>query len=150
MEISYTLYQIILILGLIHYENFEKHSVDYIEINSFYDDNGNLVFDQLILWHNSHVVDWCMLKDSRIKTENGEKEWKKDPANNGINYYGEFRLQFAIGYDGNHYMNVIYGNNPKLYKIYYMFIDRTYLQYDSELADRQFLEKEKRIAIWNK
>ena len=58
----------------------EQH-VDRIELNHLYDGDGRLVLDQVIFWEWSrsdcrfHVVDWRLIKNCRIPSEEQKREW---------------------------------------------------------------------------
>lgn len=96
----------------------------------FYDENGKLVFDQLIAWKNDNVQDWVL-----IPKRDDEKE---------------FVIPFLIGGYAGHYYIYVHNRNGRVYKTYYHFIVDTYTQYDPELAERNILPKENRSMIWNR
>ena len=59
---------VVLILGSIPHDTVMREEVDLIEVNHFYDENGRLVFDQIIFYEWSghacryQVVAWRLLK----------------------------------------------------------------------------------------
>jgi hypothetical protein len=54
---------------------------DVVELNHFYDEQGRIIFDQLIfrLWNNKaeqHLsISWLLLSSSRIANEDDKKAW---------------------------------------------------------------------------
>lgn len=100
--------------------------VDEIEVNSFYDDKGDLVFTQCIFFDlpqdgaRHSVVDWRLVK--------GESQY---PARDWGN--GGYVVRWA---DGETLREVRAGS-----------VSYTFTQYDTELIEREFLPKEKRREL---
>jgi hypothetical protein len=100
--------------------------VDLIEINHFYDDHGRLVFDQIIYYDWSpaesryHVRAWRLLKQ---KAQIPHRNWE----------HGDY---VAVWHDGD-----------LLRKVRAQSIRESWTQYDPELAEREFLPKEKRREL---
>ncbi len=101
-------------------------SVDLIEINHRYDENGQFVFDQLLFYDwapakgHYDVRDWRLLK-SRIQVP------RRNP-NSGT--------YVAVWRDG-----------AVMRKVHAKTIRETWTQYDPEIVEQQFLDKEKRRAL---
>lgn len=100
--------------------------VDLIEVNHFYDEQGRLVFDQVIFYDWSsqesrfHVRAWRLLKSpAQIPRRN----WT----------CGDF---LTIWHDG-----------EVLRKVRSKGIHETWTQYDPELLEREYLPKEKRREL---
>lgn len=113
---------LLLLLSIIpSWSNIIVDRVDYIEFNHFYDEKGRLVFDQYIFW-DDHVREWRMVKD-----------------------YNKFQF---FEHNGGRYVRFVDGEigGPE-YKIYYTSVQETWTQFDPELADRVYLDKDKRIKF---
>ncbi len=101
-------------------------SVDLIEINHCYDENGQLVFEQLLFyeWCSSKghydVRDWRLLK-SRVQV----------PLRNR-----DSGAYVAVWRDG-----------PVMRKVHAKTIRETWTQYDPEILEQEFLPKDKRRAL---
>lgn len=78
------MYSILLLLALNPPSQPTVDVVDRVEINHFYNDDGNLVFHQLILWNWSHhddrfeVVDWRILRGVRRCDPLKKAQWKAE------------------------------------------------------------------------
>jgi hypothetical protein len=100
--------------------------VDLIEINHFYDERGQLVFDQIIFYDWSpaesryHVRAWRLLKQP---AQIPHRNWS----------HGDY---VAVWYDGD-----------VLRKVRAETIRESWTQYDPELIEREFLPKEKRREL---
>lgn len=97
--------------------------VDLVEINHFHDDQGRLVFDQLIFY------DWCS-----VQCRFNVRAWRllKTPAQVPTRDWktGDYR---ACWHDG-----------TTLRKVRAGAMRESWTQYDPELVEREFLAKEKR------
>lgn len=117
---------ILLIASFLPMEVVAKDQVDVIEINHFYDEQGRLVFDQVIFYDWSpmqsryHVRAWRLLKN---KTQL--------PHRNRL--AGGFT---AVWHDG-----------EVLRKVCASALRESWTQYDPELIEREFLPKEKRKEL---
>ncbi len=114
-------------LSLTPSDNVVFEHVDLIEINHYYDDKGQHVFDQLIFYDWSpqscrfDIRDWRLLKSpAQIPVRN----WHR----------GDYE---ATWHDGN-----------KLRKVQADAVRETWTQYDPELAQRTALPKEKRRELF--
>ena len=100
--------------------------VDLIELNHFFDDRGQLVFDQVIFY------DWCS-SEGRFQV----RDWRliKSPAQIPRRNWrrGDF---LTIWHDGD-----------LLREVRSKGIHETWTQYDPELVERQNLPKEKRQRL---
>lgn len=99
---------------------------DVVEINHFYDDNGRLVFDQLIYWdwcdeaERYQVRAWRLLKcDSQRPIRN----WRRGGYS-------------ALWFDG-----------ERLRLVRHLSFRETWTQYDPELLERQLLSTEERREL---
>lgn len=102
-------------------------TVSFIEVNHFYDDQGRLVFDQIIFWDfhpaesRYHVVAWRMYKqDSQFPTR-------------------EHRV-------GRGYVT-IWHDGDLLRRVRTCIVQETWTQFDPELVEREWLEKSKRRGL---
>ncbi len=100
--------------------------VDLIEVNHFYDENGRLVFDQIIFFDWSevhgryHVRAWRLLKrPSQIP----QRDWQR----------GGY---VTTWHDGD-----------VLRQVRSVAVRETWTQYDPELAEREFLPKDRRLEL---
>lgn len=112
--------------GLTPTEDVAFDEVDLIELNHFHDEQGRLVFDQLIFY------DWSVA-DSRYQV----RAWRmlKTPAQIPRRNWREGGF-VAIWHDTQ--------NGDLLRKVKAQSLRESYTQYDPELVEREFLPKEKR------
>lgn len=103
--------------------------VEVVELNHFYDENGRLVFDQLIFWKWDHytgrdqVVDWRLVKQPShlpVKTKDG--------------------LYTTI-------WSVEYGSYAGLHVVKADHYRETWTQWDVELIEREQIPKEHRLGL---
>lgn len=103
--------------------------VDLVEVNHFYDDQGRLVFDQVIYydWSERHsrfqVRDWRLLKSP---AQVPLRDWR------GGGYVSEWED---------------FKQRNGLRRIKTKSIRETWTQYDPELVEREFLPQEKRVEL---
>lgn len=105
--------------------------VDSLEANSFYDENGRLVFDQLIAWRwydcrEAHCVQaWRLIKGPDLWPQ---RDWRT----------GEWVVTWSDG-------ELICRVRSKSYR-------RSFTQHDPELCDRETFSKEHRreLLTWPK
>lgn len=101
-------------------------SVDVLERNFYYDDNGQLVFEQLIFWEWSHkdgrhnVREWRLIRNPSLLPT---RDW----TNGG----------YVVAWMDGEYLRRV--RSPS--------IREDWQQYDVELAAREFLPKEKRREL---
>lgn len=107
-------------------EDVATERVDLIEVNHFYDDQGRLVFDQLLFYDWSHndgryqLRAWRMVKN---QSQLPQRNWQSDSYS-------------AIWQDGD-----------VLRKITAPATRESWTQYDPELTEREFLPKERRREL---
>jgi hypothetical protein len=113
----------LLVLGFVGPQDIATDRVDLVEINHFFDEQGRLVFDQIIFYEWSaiesrfHVRAWRLIKSP---TQIPRRNWQT----------GFFT---TIWYDGD-----------ILREIHSILVHETWTQYDPELLEREFLPKDKR------
>ena len=116
----------ILAVGLIPSDVVIESQVDVVEINHFYDDQAELVFDQIIFYDWSrtdncyHVIGWRILKD-------------KSPVPKRV-------------YGTNYYQSIWYDDGV-LRKLRTKVLREAWLQYDPELLERESCPKEYRKGL---
>ena len=101
-------------------------STHLVEVNHYYDDRGNLVFDQLIFWtwcenDSAHrVVAWRFIKRPG---QYPRRDWRR----------GGFVT--------------IWIDDGELRRVYSKSSRETWTQYDPEVDDRKFLRQEQRLGL---
>lgn len=114
---------ILLLLSIVPHEDVIRDSVDLMELNHFYDEQGRLVFDQIIFydWDKENerfqVRAWRMVKSPN---QIPQRDWQND------------------GY------KALWLDNEGLRLVISKSIRETWTQYDPELVEREFLPKERR------
>jgi hypothetical protein len=141
--------------------------VDYIEINSFYDDNTSWVFDQLIfrryntLEKRDDIIAWRLLKNSRKQYSEEEKAalqelYKNEilKASNRKEWPTDLKVPFVpewIGIGNDFIVKDQYIEFEDVKdvsrRVYFNFMIHTHTQYDPELLERDILPKEKRVEL---
>ena len=112
--------------GLTPQDIVAHEQVDLIEVNHFHDEQGRLVFDQTIFydWSSSHsrymVRAWRLVKSP---SQLPQRNWKDDSY------------------------SAIWHENDVLRRVQAPAIRETWTQYDPELAEREYLPKEKRKEL---
>jgi len=103
--------------------------VDLIEINHFFDEQGRLVFDQIIFY------DWSST-DSRYNV----RDWRllKTPAQVPLRNWRNNDF-VAIWHD--------FKDRDVLRKVHARMLRETWTQYDPELVEREFLPQERRREL---
>lgn len=103
--------------------------VDLIEVNHFHDEQGRLVFDQIIFY------DWCPDKSRyQVRAWRMLKEQTQIPRRDVRG--GGF---VAVWHDSQ--------NGDLLRKVRSQSLRETWTQYDPELVEREFLPKERRKEL---
>lgn len=103
--------------------------VDLVEINHFYDDQGRLVFDQVIYydWSTVHsryqVRDWRLLKTT---TQVPLRDWREGGY---VAEWEDFKQRNGMR------------------RVKSKSVRETWTQYDPELVEREFLAQEKRTEL---
>jgi len=118
-----TLSALVVSLGIAPREDIARETVDLIEVNHFYDEHGRLVFDQVIFY------DWSK-DDARYMV----RAWRlvKNPA----------QLPQKDWKDGSY--TSVWQDGELMRHVKAKAIKETWTQYDPELAERDFLPKERR------
>lgn len=117
---------LLLVVGITPGSDIVREQVDLVEVNHFYDDTGRHVFDQLIFYDWSYddgryqVLAWRLLKaDSQLP----RRDWK-------------FDYHRSLWHDGEVFREIIARHCKE-----------SWTQYDPELAERDFLPKERRREL---
>ncbi|MCA9124803.1 MAG: hypothetical protein H6822_27170 [Planctomycetaceae bacterium] len=103
--------------------------VDLIEVNHFYDDQGRLVFDQVIYYDWSEersryqVRDWRLLK---TPTQIPLRDWRDGGY---VSEWQDFKQRNGLR------------------RVKAKAVRETWTQYDPELVEREFLAQEKRESL---
>ncbi|ADB17785.1 hypothetical protein Psta_3121 [Pirellula staleyi DSM 6068] len=124
--ISATFGVLLLTCGISPQEDVAREVVDLMEVNHFYDEEGRLVFDQVIFY------DWSA-DDSRYMV----RAWRlvKNPAQLPQKNW-QVGGYVAVWQDG-----------EILRKVHSQAMRESWTQYDPELVEREFLPKEKRREL---
>jgi hypothetical protein len=107
-------------------EDVATERVDLIEVNHFYDDQGRLVFDQLLFYDWSHDDGRYQLRAWRMVKNNSQLPQRNWQSGGYV----------ATWQDGD-----------VLRKISAATTRESWTQYDPELTEREFLPKEKRREL---
>lgn len=107
-------------------EDVATERVDLIEVNHFYDDQGRLVFDQLLFYDWSHNDGRYQLRAWRMVKNNSQLPQRNWQSGGYV----------ATWQDGD-----------VLRKISAASTRESWTQYDPELTEREFLPKEKRREL---
>ena len=103
--------------------------VDLVEVNHFYDDQGRLVFDQVIYFDWSaqqgryQVRDWRLLK---TQTQVPLRDWREGGY---VSEWEDFKQRNGLR------------------RVKSKSVRETWTQYDPELVEREFLAQEKRAEL---
>jgi hypothetical protein len=117
---------IVVVLGLNPTEDVARERVDLMEVNHFYDEQGRLVFDQVIFYdwspeHSRYMVRaWRLVKNP---TQLPERDWRE----------GGY---LAVWQDG-----------EVVRRVQASSMRESWTQYDPELAEREYLPKERRKEL---
>jgi len=117
---------IVVCLGLNPSEDVARERVDLMEVNHFYDEQGRLVFDQVIFYdwapeHSRYMVRaWRLVKNP---SQLPERDWRE----------GGY---LAVWQDG-----------EVLRRIRAESMRESWTQYDPELVEREYLPKERRREL---
>jgi hypothetical protein len=110
------------VLSIVPVDNVIEDSADVVELNSYYDEYGDLVFDQVIFWNwngfEHRVFAWKLLKSNH---------------------------QIPIKSSG--VLVAIWKDQDKIRKIVTKSLRRTWTQYDPELLDREKLSQCRRTGF---
>lgn len=97
-----------------------RDSVDTIEVSHFFNENCDLVFDQVLFWQSDNVRGWRLIKTESCRPY---RDWAT----------GGYRMTWV---DGDHVRQVFAPHRTE-----------TWEQHDRELADREILPKEQRREL---
>src|SRR5262245_22979763 len=117
---------LVVLLGLSPTEDVSREKVDLMEVNHFYDEQGRLVFDQVIFYdwspeHSRYMVRaWRLVKNP---TQLPERDWR----------------------DGGYL--AVWQDGEIVRRVQADSMRETWTQYDPELAEREFLPKERRKEL---
>jgi hypothetical protein len=117
-------------LGVSPREDVARETVDLIEVNHFYDEQGRLVFDQVIFYDWSEADSRYMVRAWRLvksPSQLPQKDWKSG---------GYVALWQDCGQGG-----------EVLRRVHSQSIRETWTQHDPELVEREYLPKEKRKEL---
>lgn len=109
-----------LIFAIVPHDIVLRESVSSIEVNSFYDENGHLVFVQNIFRDPQHVQAWRLVKHH---SQRPERDWDSG-------------MYTSLWFDGE-FMREVRTKS----------VVESWLQYDPELAERERLPKEQRREL---
>lgn len=114
---------VLILFSIVPRDDVVRESVDLVEVNHFYDENGRLVFDQIIfydwIYSNYRVVAWRLVKsDSQFP----RRLWPR-----GYSCYWQ---------DGEQTRQVLASSDRE-----------TWTQYDPELVEREYFPKELRREL---
>ena len=124
--ISHAFGAIVVAFGLNPTEDVARERVDLMEVNHFYDEQGRLVFDQIIFYdwspeHSRYMVRaWRMVKNP---AQLPERDWR----------------------DGG-YLSV-WQDGEVLRRVRAESMRETWTQYDPELIEREYLPRERRREL---
>jgi hypothetical protein len=128
--IPITLGAILVALGTSPREDVARDSVDLIEINHFYDEQGRLVFDQVIFYDWSSADARYMVRAWRLVKNPGQlpqRDWKS----------GGYVAVWQDSGQGGEVLRHVQSQS----------IRETWTQYDPELVEREYLPKERRKEL---
>lgn len=139
--------------------------VDYIELNHFYDEQGRLVFDQVIMreWNpyslHNDVVAWRLVKDGRYKSSpemirawmDKELERVKNKPEKAFPFVDQWVGSPMIPtLENGMYVSRYVDTSGFIRKIICKYPPtETWTQFDPELIEREYLPKERRIELMN-
>jgi hypothetical protein len=124
--ISHAFGAIVVVLGLNPAEDVARERVDLMEVNHFYDEQGRLVFDQVIFYdwspeHSRYMVRaWRLVKNP---SQLPERDWR----------------------DGGY--QAVWQDGEVLRRVRAASMRETWTQYDPELIEREYLPKERRREL---
>lgn len=140
-----------LLLSLLTILPIDKDHTEYAsmaEINSFYDDKGKLVFDQIIFRdQHYHVRDWFLLPNRPVdKTPEQIKEWE---GKEGLPYIPPYVGWTTLTFRKVDNKTLIWFTEKggDTYRVIVETVVRTHSQHDPELLDREFVPKENRSKL---
>jgi hypothetical protein len=124
--ITHTIGAIVVALGLNPTEDVAREKVDLMEVNHFYDEQGRLVFDQVIFYDWSPLDSRYMVRAWRLvknPTQLPERDWR----------------------DGGYL--AVWQDGEIVRRVQAASMRESWTQYDPELVEREFLPKERRKEL---
>ena len=117
---------LVVVLGINPVEDVARERVDLMEVNHFYDEQGRLVFDQVIFYDWSPEHSRYMVRAWRLEknpTQLPERDWR----------------------DGGY--QAVWQDGEILRRVQAASMRETWTQYDPELVEREYLPKERRKEL---
>jgi hypothetical protein len=117
---------ILLLFSIVPAELTAEDRVDVAELNHFYDENGRLVFEQVIFYRwcwdyeRYQVYDWRLVKNPTFLPQ---RDWELGG--------------YVCRWDDGEFRRTVRADSFR----------ETWTQYDPELAEREFLPKEQRMGL---
>jgi hypothetical protein len=124
--LTQTVGALVVLLGINPTEDVSRERVDLMEVNHFYDEQGRLVFDQVIFYdwspeHSRYMVRaWRLVKNP---TQLPERDWR----------------------DGGYL--AVWQDGEIVRRVQASSMRETWTQYDPELVEREYLPKERRKEL---
>jgi len=134
------------LFSIIPYYSIPEVKCEAIQINHFYDNDGKIVFDQMLYMdkipykdgYKDVAIGWVLLRNSRFNDPVERKKWEDDVKNAGLPYVPKYVDNLHIS--GN---SVLMFDVDKIVRIRFKtIIYESWTQYDPELDSRQFFPKE--------
>ena len=126
ISLTTTLSAIVVACGIAPQEDVSRERVDLIEVNHFYDEQGRLVFDQVIFY------DWSA-SDSRYMV----RAWRLVKTTSQLPQR-DFQ---AGGY------TAVWHDGDLLRSVHAQAMRESWTQHDPELVEREYLPKERRKEL---
>ena len=122
-------------------------TIDYLELNHFYNEQGKIVFDQYVfntthpVFDKEYVRQWRLIKDSRSEIEKDEDGIPKYIGSPG--FHLDLFNKVLIFNEG------LVGEKRVERRIKFIWFYESWTQYDVELDNREFIDKEHRVPFSN-
>ena len=124
-----TIGAIVIACGIAPHEDVARETVDLIEVNHFYDEQGRLVFDQLIFYDWSAEHSRYMVRAWRLVKSSSQLPQQNFPGG---------------GYTS------VWHDGELLRSVQAQSMRESWTQYDPELVEREYLPKERRKELRTK
>jgi hypothetical protein len=149
-------------IGIIPQETTLKDHVDMVEINHFYNEQGALVFDQVIYWDwngaegRFEVVDWRLIKNARAELTEAERfKLQQIQPVMMIKDGSQVRMPVVPEWIGSPKVPIkragicksIFWDGDQLREVTCGFVRETWTQHDPELQDRNKLPRQHRRLL---
>lgn len=125
-----------------------KDQVEFLELNHFHDEYGRIVFDQYLFYDKyprttiEYTRQWRLIRGSR-ETE-VKDEWGLNPV-----YLGSPDYHLDLYNKEIAFVEGLVGENRIERRIKFRWFNETYTQIDTELENRQIIDKMERIPFSN-